>query len=106
MSFAHSSIGSLILFLLVSRRLLITNAKPIVSTPLAFLKKDFLFFLIYLFGFEVCGILVPQTRIKPAPLALKCRILTTGLPPESHLWLFGQLLRLLASSSSTCIGLL
>ena len=44
MSFAHSSIGSLILFLLVSRRLLITNAKPIVSTPLAFLKKDFLFF--------------------------------------------------------------
>ena len=37
-------------------------------------------FLFYCFDPETCGISAPRSGIKPAPLALEVRVLTTGLP--------------------------
>ena len=36
------------------------------------------------FGHEACGILAPQPRIEPAPLALEGEVLTTGLLGSPH----------------------
>ena len=37
-------------------------------------------FMFWFFGCEACGILVPQSGIESAPLALEGKVLTTGLP--------------------------
>ena len=39
--------------------------------------------MFWFFGCEACGILGPQPGIKPAPPALECEVLTTGLPAKS-----------------------
>ena len=41
------------------------------------------FSVLFFFGHEACGILVPQPGIKPAPLAVKGEVLTTGPPGKS-----------------------
>ena len=40
-------------------------------------------FMFWFFGHEACGILAPQTGIKPAPAALEGEVLTTGPPKKS-----------------------
>ena len=40
-------------------------------------------FMFWFFGCEACGILVPQSGIESAPLALEGKVLTTGLPGKS-----------------------
>ena len=45
-------------------------------------------FKFWIFGSEVCGILAPQPGIKPAPLALEGKVLTTGLPGKDLYFLF------------------
>ena len=40
--------------------------------------------LFYIFGHKACGILAPRPGIKPAPPELEGKVLTTGLPGESH----------------------
>ena len=50
----------------------------------------FLFFFLnfhFLLQCGTCRILVPLPEIKPAPLQLKCRILTSGLPRKSLYYL-------------------
>ena len=50
----------------------------------------FLFFFLnfhFLLQCGTCRILVPWPEIKPAPLQLKCRILTSGLPRKSLYYL-------------------
>ena len=42
-----------------------------------------LFFFVWLFGHEACGILAPQSGIEPTPPALKDEVLTTGPPGKS-----------------------
>ena len=42
-----------------------------------FVKILFLFYVLFFFGHEACGILVPQTGIKPTASALEGEVLTT-----------------------------
>ena len=44
----------------------------------------FYFLVFFSFGHEICGILVPQPRIKPVPHALEGKVLIPG-PPEKSL---------------------
>ena len=41
-------------------------------------------FVFWLFGFQACGILVPQPGIEPTPSALEAEVLTPGPPGKSH----------------------
>ena len=57
-------------------------------------------FMFWFFGCVACGILVPQPRIKPIPLALEGEVLATGPPekswfggifkPHVHDWVSGR----------------
>ena len=42
-----------------------------------------LFYVLFFFGCEACGILVPQPGIEPASSALEGGVLTTGAPGKS-----------------------
>ena len=44
--------------------------------------------MLWFFGQEVCEILTPQPRIKPAPPALEGEALTSGPLGKSHVSLF------------------
>ena len=40
--------------------------------------------MFWLFGFQACGILVPQPGVEPTPSALEVEVLTPGPPGKSH----------------------
>ena len=42
--------------------------------------------MFWCFGWEACGILAPQSEIKPAPSVLEGEILTTGLPKSPSIF--------------------
>ena len=50
---------------------------------LEFVTVLLLFFTLWFFGLESCGILAPQTGIEPAAPALESEVLITGLPGKS-----------------------
>ena len=43
-----------------------------------------MFWGVFFFGHETCGILAPLPGIEPVPSALEDELLTTGLPGKSH----------------------
>ena len=51
----------------------------------AFIECDTTLLLFYFFGWEACGILVPQTGIQPAIPTLEGKVPTTGPPGKSPL---------------------
>ena len=54
---------------------------------LEFVTKLLLFYVLVL-GPKACGVLAPRPRIKLALPALAGKVLTTGLPGKSLVWLF------------------
>ncbi|XP_060011197.1 BAG family molecular chaperone regulator 1 isoform X1 [Lagenorhynchus albirostris] len=75
------------------------TARSLVNTQKGKMVPDFscptnigllsYYLCIYLFILATaCGILVPRSGIEPMPLHWECRILTTGLPGKSLLFLF------------------
>ena len=46
--------------------------------------------MFWFFGHEACGILAPRPGIEPAPPALEGKVLTTGPPGKSLIFLFIQ----------------
>ena len=56
--------------------------RPFLKSLLNLLQYCFCFMICF-FGHEACGILVPQPGIKPTPLGLESKVLTTVPPRES-----------------------